>query len=48
MLNAGVGAIVASAANSTSGGVMPATLGTLTPINSVVDWQSVPIPVWMV
>ena len=48
MLNAGVGAIVASAANSTSGGVMPATLGTLTPINSVIDWQSVPIPVWMV
>jgi hypothetical protein len=48
MLNAGVGAIVAAAANAASGGALPSTLGTLTPINTTAQWQSVPIPVWMV
>lgn len=40
--------LLASAANSTSGNVMPATLGTLTAITSAAFWTGMPIPVWAV
>jgi hypothetical protein len=48
MLNAGSSPVVASAANATVSNVLPATLGTLTPITTSVNWQSVPICVWLV
>ncbi len=39
---------LASAANSTSAGVMPATLGTLTAITTPSFWQGIPLPIWKV
>jgi hypothetical protein len=40
--------VICTASNSTSGGVMPATLGTLTPIVNANTWQGFPLPIWSV
>jgi hypothetical protein len=47
MLNA-VHPLLATAANSTSGNVMPATLGALTAITTAAFWTGMPVPVWAV
>jgi len=39
---------IATAANATSGGVMPATLGTLTAITTPSFWEGIPLPIWKV
>jgi hypothetical protein len=39
---------VGLAANSTTSGVLPTTLGTITPITTAADWQSIPLCVWFV
>jgi hypothetical protein len=46
-INAGATKL-AQAANATSANVLPSTLGTLTPITSVVSWQGFPLPIWNV
>jgi hypothetical protein len=39
---------IATAANATSGGVMPATLGTLTAILTAASWEGIPLCIWKV
>lgn len=47
-INAGSRTVIATAANAESGGVLPATLGTLTAITSSINYQGSAIPFWQV